>query len=154
MINGKVEGIYIAPHQGEPAVLVNQAHVVPGMGIEGDRYFSQPGTSEGTKKTGLEITLIEVEAIESMQSEGIQITPGETRRNVVTRGIALNDLVGRLFSVGNIQIRGLRLCEPCSYLANKTDQRVLQSMSHRGGLRAEIIIEGVIHINDLITISE
>jgi MOSC domain-containing protein YiiM len=63
----------------------------------------------------------------------------------------LNDLVGHLFSIGTIQLRGVRLCEPCQYLANRTDPRILSSMTHRGGLRADIITEGIIHINDIIT---
>lgn len=155
MTIGKVEGIFIALNKGEPTFLVTQAHLVPGMGIEGDRYFNKTGIPDNHSKPGREITLIEMEAIESIrEDDGIQITPDQTRRNIVTRGIALNNLVGHLFSVGNIQLHGVRLCEPCQYLANRTDPRVLHAMAHRGGLRAEIISEGIINLNDIITAPE
>ena len=155
MTNGRVEGIYISPNRGEPTIFVEHVHVVPGMGIEGDRYFKPPGTTEARSKPGCELTLIEIEAIEAIcKEDGIQITPDKTRRNIVTRGVSLNELVGSVFTIGNIQLRGVRLCEPCNYLANQTDPRILNSMAHRGGLRAEIISEGIIHIKDVITISE
>jgi MOSC domain-containing protein YiiM len=151
MAIGKVIGIYIAQNQGDKTVSVNQVHVVPGKGIEGDRYFNKPTNSEGKLVTGREITLIEMEVIESMRDvDGLQITADQTRRNIVTRGISLNDLVGQLFNVGNIQLRGIRLCEPCQYLANRTDPRILKVMAHRGGLRADILTEGIIHVNDII----
>jgi MOSC domain-containing protein YiiM len=154
MTHGKVVGIFIAQKQGEQTVLVDQVHVVPGSGIEGDRYFNKPANPTGKTNTGREITLIELEAIESLRDDaGIPLTPDQTRRNLITSGIALNDLVGRLFFIGNIQLRGVRLCEPCQYLADRTDPRILKAMAHRGGLRADIITEGNIHINDTITIS-
>ena len=152
MTSGKVVGIYIAHQRGEPTIVVDQAHAVPGMGIEGDRYFGRNDIPSSHGRPAREITLIEMEAIESMrEADGIQITPDQTRRNIITHGIALNDLVDQLFCVGNVQLHGVRLCEPCQYLADRTDPRVLASMSNRGGLRAEIITEGIIHINDKIT---
>ena len=149
---GKVEGIYICPKRGEPTVLIEQAHVVPGMGIEGDRYFIRHRMTNPASKLGQEITLIEMEAIEAICHEDrVIITPGQTRRNIITRGISLNDLVDQTFRIGTIQLRGIRLCEPCNYLASRTDPRILHSLVHRGGLRAEIITEGIIHINDIIS---
>jgi MOSC domain-containing protein YiiM len=129
--------------------------VIPGKGIEGDRYFCQSGMGNVPSKPGRELTLIEIEAIEAIrQEDGIQISPDQTRRNIVTRGVSLNELVGQVFRIGDIQLRGIRLCEPCNYLANRTDPRILHSMTHRGGLRAEIISDGTIYLNDIITISE
>jgi MOSC domain-containing protein YiiM len=152
MTIGKVVGIYIARTQGDQTVNVDRIHVVPGMGIEGDRYFKKRTEVEGQSKTGREITMIELEAIDSMRlNDGIQITPQETRRNIVTNGIPLNELAGHIFFIGEIKLRGVRLCEPCQYLANKTDPRILHAMVHRGGLRADILTEGDIHINDSIT---
>lgn len=149
MARGKVEGIYIAHQRGEPTYAITQAHAVPGMGIEGDRYFGRSDIPSRHGKPAREITLVAMEAIESLQQDdGIQIAPGETRRNIITRGIELNELVDRLFYVGNVQLKGIRLCEPCQYLADRTDPRVLSSMTNRGGLRAEIITEGIIHVND------
>ena len=152
MTTGKVVGIYIAQNQGDQTVSVDRIHVVPGMGIEGDRYFIKRTESEKQSKTGREITLIEFEAIDSIRLiDGIQITPQETRRNIITKGIPLNDLVGHIFFIGTIKLRGVRLCEPCQYLANKTDPRILHAMVHRGGLRADLLTEGYIQTNDIIT---
>jgi MOSC domain-containing protein YiiM len=152
---GIVEGIYIAPARGEPTEFIERIHLVPGKGIEGDRYFYLPGLTDPHRKPGLELTLIEIEAIEAIcKEDGIKITPDQTRRNIVTRGVSLNELVGKVFSIGDIQLRGIRLCEPCNYLANRTDPRIVQSMAHRGGLRAEIITDGIIHLNDAITTSD
>ncbi len=153
--SGKVVAIYIAPAQGEPTIIVDQAHLVPGRGIEGDRFFNSSTTSDKNPNPERELTLIEIEAIEAMcQEDMISITPDQTRRNVITRGIPLNDLVGRVFLIGNIRVRGLRLCEPCDYLAGRTDPRIKSSMSHRGGLRAQILSDGLIYTNDFITVPE
>ena len=153
MTIGKVIGIYIAVKQGDPTISVEQVHLVPGLGIQGDRYFNKLANPTGKTKTGQQITLIEMEAIQSICNDaGILLTPDQTRRNLITSGIALNDLVGQLFLVGNIELRGVRLCEPCQYLADRTDPRILQAMAHRGGLRADIVTEGNISINDPITI--
>jgi MOSC domain-containing protein YiiM len=151
MAHGKVVGIYITPERGQPTLSVEQIYVLPGKGIKGDRYFRQTEKGEVHSKSGQEITLIEMEAIESLVSAGIQVTPGETRRNIITAGVPLNDLVDCSFMVGDIQLKGVRLCEPCNYLANLTDSRILAALAHRGGLRAEIITEGSIHLNDTIT---
>lgn len=151
MSAGKVVGIYISPQRGEPTLSVERIHVIPGKGIKGDRYFRKTELGEKPSKSGLEITLIELEAINAIvRDEGIQITPGQTRRNIITHGVSLNELVGCVFTVGTIQLRGVRLCEPCSYLANQTDPRILSAMAHRGGLRAEILDEGFINLNDII----
>ena len=158
MNQGKVVEIYIAAARGEPTIFVEQAHVVPGRGIEGDRYFTEARVFDNNSKPvkpGRELTLIEIEAIEAIcKEDGIQLTPDQTRRNIITMGVSLNDLVGRVFYIGNIQLRGIRLCEPCNYLAGRTDPRIINSMAHRGGLRAEIISDGVIHISDIITVSD
>jgi len=149
---GYVEAIYIAPGKGEPTTLVEEAKLVPGKGIIGDRYFDPQGPTDVHSKSGRELTLIEIEAIDAMRSlDGINISVDRTRRNIVTRGISLNGLVGKEFSIGSIRLQGIRLCEPCDYLANRTDRRILDSMVHRGGLRANILNEGIIHINDQIT---
>jgi MOSC domain-containing protein YiiM len=148
---GTVEAIYIAPVRGEPTEYVEQAHVIPGMGIEGDRFFDQPGPDGIHSKPGRELTLIQIEAIESIcNQDGIAISPDQTRRNIITRGVSLNDLVGQDFMIGSVRVHGVRLCEPCDYLASRTDPRILLSMAHRGGLRANILTEGMINIQDKI----
>lgn len=155
MLEGKVEAIYIAPERGEPIIGVDQAYLVPGLGIQGDRYCVHQGETSKENRPDRQLTLIESEAIEAInQDAGIQISPPDTRRNIITRGIRLNELVGRVFFVGTAQIHGIRLCEPCDYLASRTDKRILTAMAHRGGLRAEILSEGIIHQNDAITVPD
>ncbi len=150
--NGIVLAIYTAPARGEPTISVDQAHLVPGKGIEGDRYYNPVRSTASNPNPERELTLIELEAIEAIcQDDGIPLTPDQTRRNIITHGISLNDLVGREFMIGDIKVKGIRLCEPCNYLAGRTDPRILSSMAHRGGLRAQIITEGLIHPNDSIT---
>jgi MOSC domain-containing protein YiiM len=149
MIQGKVIGIYIAEIRGGDTVAVEQVKVVPGKGIEGDRYFDYMNNPSIDHKPGKEITLIESEMLESMDiNDGIKLLPNQTRRNLLTSGISLNDLVGKTFFIGDIKLQGIRLCEPCQYLADRTDQRILTSMVHKGGLRSDILSEGIIHIND------
>jgi MOSC domain-containing protein YiiM len=125
---------------------------VVGQGLEGDRYFY--GTGHWSEHPGVsrEVTLIEIEAIEALEREkNIAIAPGAARRNVVTRGVPLNHLVGREFQVGAVRLRGTRLCEPCAYLEGLTQKGVLAGLIHRGGLRAEILTAGTIRVEDIIT---
>jgi MOSC domain-containing protein YiiM len=149
MAGGKVHSIFITPQASSPTRPVNTVHAVPGLGLEGDRYFGQVGTGHKRPGSGRDITLIEYEALEAVQrEEGIQLTPGDARRNIVTQGVALNHLVGLEFQVGDVCLRGVRLCEPCQHLASLTEQRVLPALVHRGGLRAEILTDGFIHTGD------
>jgi MOSC domain-containing protein YiiM len=155
MNHGIVDEIYIAPQKGAPNKFVEQIHVVPGAGIEGDHYFYEPGINKTQPEPGFQLTLIELEAIEAIcKEDGIPITPNQTRRNLVTHGVSLNNLVGLVFSIGDIQVRGIRLCEPCNKLAIRIDPRIEQSMAHRGGLRVDILTDGIIHRNDTITIPD
>src|SRR4051812_50227930 len=109
-----VEGIYIAAQAEADPRPVECVRAVPGQGLEGDRYFAGDGTFFEERKPGQDLTLIEAEAIEALARErGIELGPGGSRRNVVTRGIGLNDLVGRRFAVGDVECVGQRLCDPC-----------------------------------------
>ena len=133
---------------------VDSAHAVPGRGLEGDRYFSRSGTYSRKDGADREITLIESEAIEALQRDyGLLVEPKETRRNVATRGVAINHLVGRRFRVGGAVLRGLRLCEPCGHLEQLSGKPMRAGLVHRGGLRAEILTEGVIRTGDPIEVS-
>lgn len=128
---------------------VPRARAVPGKGLEGDRYSRASGTYSDQPSPAREITLIESEAIEAMARDNeLRISPGDARRNVVTRGVALNHLVGRDFFVGDVRLRGIRLCEPCSHLEGLTRRGVIAGLVHRGGLRAQILAEGVIAVGD------
>ena len=123
---------------------------MPGKGLEGDRYFAGTGTfSPTTPKPDYELTLIEQENIDAFAAEsGLPFTAASARRNIVTTGIRLNDLVGVEFLVGEVRIRGIRLCEPCTHLAKRSFQEILNGLVHKGGLRAQILSAGTIQVGD------
>lgn len=150
MVSGVVVSIHITQEASQPIVSVGEAHAVPGRGLQGDRYFNQVGTySTGERKPAQEVTLIEIETIEAVKRDyGIEIDPGESRRNIVTRGIPLNHLVGRDFHVGDVTLRGVRLCEPCEHVEQLTKPGVRRALIHRGGLRAQVLTRGVIRVGD------
>lgn len=131
---------------------VAEALALAGIGLEGDRYAARTGSFSAKPKPGRQITLIEAEAIEALERElGMVLALGETRRNLVTRGVALNHLVGREFTVGEVRLRGHELCEPCASLARMTGKpQILPGLIHRGGLRAEILEGGMIRVGDRI----
>jgi MOSC domain-containing protein YiiM len=147
---GRVESIHIATTAEATMRGVAEITAIAGVGLEGDRYASRTGTFSAKPKPSRQITLIEAEAIEALERElGVVLVPGETRRNVITRGVALNHLVGRDFTVGEVRLRGHELCEPCGDLARMTSKpQLLPGLLHRGGLRAEILEGGVIRVGD------
>ena len=152
MFQGDVVSIYVAAAAGIPTESLQQAEAIAGRGLAGDRYFNGIGYWSNRPGAVREITLIEIESIEALAREkNIEITPGEARRNLVTRGVPLNHLVGRQFRVGTVLLRGVRLCEPCQYLDDLTKKGVLTGLIHRGGLRAEIAVGGTIRVGDLVT---
>jgi MOSC domain-containing protein YiiM len=151
MYQGKLLAIYITPAAGQPLQLVEQAHAVPGKGLEGDRYFLETGSYSDHPGPDREITLIEIEALQALKDESeLDLSQAEARRNLVTQGVPLNHLVGKEFQVGDVRLRGVRLCEPCSYLARLTQAEVLSALIHRGGLRAAVVNEGILRQGDAI----
>src|SRR2546423_10141614 len=148
MWNGKVESIHIASTAIGAIQALDHAVLIPGVGLEGDRYALRQGTFF-KPEPDFELTLIEAEAIEALQREyAVELVAGDVRRNIVTRDVPLNHLVGREFLVGEVRARGLRLCEPCSHLQKLSHQKVLPGLVHRGGLRAQILSEGTIQVCD------
>jgi len=150
MFEGKVIAINIAAEAGVPMQSVNEARAVPGRGLEGDRYYEHKGTFS-KPQPDRELTLIEAEAVEAMKRElNVDFGLSDSRRNVVTRGVPLNHLVGQEFWIGEVKARGLRLCEPCSHLQKLSHEKVLRGLVHRGGLRAQILSEGTIRVGESI----
>jgi MOSC domain-containing protein YiiM len=145
---GTVAGIHIATDPAGPILSRQEIRAVAGRGLVGDRYFTQRGTYSSTPGTGRQITLIEAEALEAAARDGVTLDPGQARRNIVTRGVPLNHLVGREFFLGDVRLRGMRLCEPCAHLMGLTKRGVIKALIHRGGLRADIVADGVIHVGD------
>jgi len=148
----RVTQILIAGAPSSPMTLLNEVRAVPGKGLEGDRYFSGSGTfSPKPQKPDFEITLVEGEKIAAFAREsGLPFNSLLARRNIVTEGVPLNDLVGEEFRVGEVRMRGVRLCEPCNHLAKASFPEILKGLIHKAGLRAQIISEGMIHVGDLI----
>jgi len=147
-MTGQVVSIFIAPGPAEPMRSVQSVAAVAGKGLAGDRKMRDG--SGGKKDTpDREVTLIETEAIEAVNRDyPLRIEAHESRRNIVTRGVALNHLVNREFKVGGVKLRGLRLCEPCEHLESLTRKGVMRALLHRGGLRAEILQGGQINVGD------
>lgn len=147
---GTVERIFVAEGSEAPMERVSSVEAVAGRGLRGDRYFTETGTfvdwdDRDRRPNGYDVTLIELEAVEAIEREAdISLSPGEHRRNIETRDVALNHLVGERFRVGEAVCRGDRLCEPCSHLERLTADGVLETLVHRGGLRADVLESGVI----------
>jgi len=148
VFKGTVVAIHIASDAAGKMVPVKEVRAVPGKGLEGDRYFLQRGTFS-KPAPDREVTLIEVEAIDALNRDyRVALDPGDSRRNIAVRGVPLNHLVGRDFTVGTISLRGIRLCEPCGHLEGLTREGVREGLAHRGGLRAQILTGGVIRPGD------
>ena len=148
---GSVVSIHVASSANQTTVSLEEVRAVAGKGLEGDRYIQKTGTYSNKPGPDREITLIEIEAIEALRRDhGIDLQPGDARRNIVTRGVPLNHLVGKEFMLGEVVLRGIRLCEPCTHLEGLTEKGVLTGLIHRGGLRAEIIKDGTIRVGDSI----
>ena len=155
MFQGELVDIFVTARKGEPMQSIGEARVVLGHGLEGDRYFSSEGTSASSENAGREITLIASEAIAGANREyDLEVSPVETRRNLLTRDVPLNHLVGREFKVGDVTLRGIRLCEPCGHLENLTCRGIKKALVHRGGLRAAMLTEGTVKAGDVIRPSE
>ena len=146
MWSGRVDSIHIAAAAKAPMQAIDQVVAIPGVGLEGDRYALKTGTFY-KPEPDFELTLIEAEAIDAILREyKLTMAAGEARRNVVTHGVPLNHLVGREFTIGPVKIRGIRLCEPCGHLEAITGLPLIKGLRHRGGLRAQILTQGVIHV--------
>lgn len=155
MRQGHVVSIHITAKARQPTVEVPEARAVPGRGLDGNRYFYRVGSFSDKDGPDRELTLIEIEAIEALKRDyNVEIAPGDARRDVVTRGVALNHLVGREFHIGEVRVRGIRLCEPCSHLAKLTYDSVMLGLVHRGGLRAQILSDGIIRPGDPILVGD
>lgn len=148
-VDGVVEQIFIAPAEGDQPAAVASVVAHAGRGLEGDRYLSPADRWIGS---GRALTLIEAEAIDAVLAEhDLDLRDGRSRRQVVTRGIRLNDLVGMEFRAGALRCRGVELCEPCLDLQRMLgDPNTIKAMVHRGGLRADILEGGRLSVGDAV----
>ena len=146
---GWVEAVAIADRAEAPMQQVTTAQAIPGRGLDGDRYANHLGTftPRSGRGSGYDLTLIEAEVLDELTlPDGQRLGYAEARRNIVTRGIDLNALVGRRFKVGDVECVGRRLCEPCAHLERLTHKGVLRKLIHRAGLRADILTAGTITV--------
>jgi MOSC domain-containing protein YiiM len=144
--HGRVEAILTAAGAESPLVRVAAAKAVAGRGLEGDRYYDGRGTFSGPGR-GYQLTIVEAEVLDA-----IDLPWEQARRNVVTRGISLNALVGRHFRIGGVECVGRRLAEPCSHLEGLTRSGLLRPLVHRAGLRADIVSGGSIATGDQVSV--
>lgn len=152
MFQGELLAIYITDTPGAPMKSVAEVVAEPGAGLRGDRNSAGlRAPRQGKVKPDQEVTLIESEAIEGAARDyELPIQPELTRRNLLTRGVPLNHLVGREFQVGELVLRGIELCEPCGHLEKLTFPGIKKALLHRGGLRAQIVRGGTIRPGDQI----
>lgn len=141
---GTVEQVAIAPRAEAAMQLVASARALAGRGLEGDRYAESAGTfsPRGAHRPGYELTLFAAEVLDDLAAEGFPTDFVSTRRNVLTRGVDVNALVGRDFRIGDVRCRGLRFAEPCVHLDRINGTPRLRPLIHRGGLRADILSDG------------
>jgi MOSC domain-containing protein YiiM len=154
MTTGKLLAIAVARTAKGPMERVESIEAVAGEGLRGDRYGAGIGAAQfkGRRKPENEVTLIAREAIEAANDEFNYIIDHlETRRNLLTEGVPLNDFVGKSFRVGEVVLKGLELCEPCGYLEKRTFAGIKTALKHRGGLRCCVLQGGQIQVGDPIT---
>jgi MOSC domain-containing protein YiiM len=150
-MDGVVEFVAVGGAAGGAMEPRDSAVAVPGQGLEGDRYANGTGFFSDTPGDGRDLTLCEVETLDALLAQHrIRLGPIEHRRNLTTRGINLNELVGKRFLVGKVLCEGVRLCEPCEHLVELAGKDVLAPLVHRAGLRANLLSGGVIHVGDTI----
>lgn len=149
---GRVQALLVATERHGELLALPAVQLKAGAGIVGDRFFGRRRTQPGRN-----LTLIEAEAIAAAAAAlGLPIDPAAPRRNVVTCGIRLNDLVGCEFRIGSLRLRGVELCEPCVVLGRNlatpalTRERIVCAFLGRGGLRATVLDDGVIRVGDAI----
>ena len=152
-LSGTVVSIAVADDAEAPMRLVASVQALAGRGLDGDRYARGAGTfsSRAGRRPGFDLTLIDAEIVDQLTAADLRLDFASTRRNLLTRGIDVNALVGREFSIGGVRCRGLRLAEPCAHLERLTGPGLLRPLIHRGGLRADILSSGPIELGALIT---
>jgi MOSC domain-containing protein YiiM len=137
----------VAPAAEAAMVGVERAWARAGRGLEGDRYFDGRGTFSNRFGRGHDLTLIEGEVLDDLKLPAGRLDVAQARRNIVTRGVDLNALVGRRFRIGAVHCFGQRLCEPCAHLERLTGKAgTVRELIHTGGLRADVLSDGEIRI--------
>ena len=149
---GELLHIHITVSAGQPMQGLREAKLVAGYGIEGDRYATRTGKYSDKHHIDRQATLLEAEVLEALaRDHGIELAPGEHRRNLTTRGVPVNHLVGRYFRVGECVLFGGRLNVPCRYLEEVTGKKVFKPLLNRSGLNCRVVVGGTVRPGDAIT---
>lgn len=158
-MRGSIVSIHIAAEPGGDLQPLDSADLVAGCGIRGDRHFAADGSHADSA-----VTLIEEEQVELFNElTGLSLAPHDTRRQIVTRGVALNDLVGVRFRIGDVEVEGTELCEPCAYLADHLTRQfaitglrppdIVRALTHRAGIRARVLNDGSVRVGDRVVVT-
>lgn len=151
MKTGILRSIWISSTARSSLVSIAEVRAVPGRGLEGDRYFLECGSFSSWPGGGRAVSLIAEETLQAVRAEqGIDLSEGRSRRNLVTSGITLADLQDRTFRIGTAVFRGIRPCPPCRHLEQLTQDGVLDALKDRGGFRADVIEGGTLRVGDAI----
>lgn len=152
-MSGRITHIFISPNEGDPMQELQEVKAIKQLGLEGDRYAGERGAwSKSKRKVIRQVSLIEQEAIDRANANlKVPFLPKETRRNIVVSNFQLNDLIGKEFTVGNVRMRGVEFCDPCQRPSKLTGKSGFEeSFAGYGGLRAEILTTGQIHVGDTV----
>lgn len=142
---GRLDHIHICAKGADAMTELQEAKLVAGKGIEGDRYFLGTGTYSDKPAPDRQVTLIESETLEALaRDHNMHLTPVESRRNLTVTGVPLNHLVGKRFKVGDVVLYGGRLNTPCKYLDDLLGKKLFKLLLNRSGLNCEIVEGGVI----------
>jgi MOSC domain-containing protein YiiM len=148
---GELLHIHVAPKASAPMDALTEVRLVAGIGLEGDRYATRLGSYSKNHHIDRQATLIEVEALEALaRDRSVMLAPHEHRRNLTTRGVPLNHLVGQYFRIGDCVLYGGRLNVPCLYLEHLLDKKVFKPLLNRSGLNCRIIAGGIIRTQNRI----
>ncbi len=152
MQKGIVRSLHTCGNAGDAMESLPEVEAIQGQGLAGDRYLHRRGTYSKTHGPDREVTLIEAETLGWLQREhGITLSAAEARRNIVSEGVALAELIGKRFRVGGaVILQGVRLCDPCGYLEKLTGKPVFAPLEQRGGLRTFIVQGGTLRVGDAI----
>lgn len=156
--SGRIAAIFVSDRAAAPMRTHDEIRVIAGRGLLGDRYASSVGTwsrGDDDRRPERHVTFIESEVIVAVRRDhGLDLEAADTRRNVVTAGVALNHLVGRDFEVAGVRFRGISLCEPCTHVEQVSGKPIREPLVHRGGLNAEALSDGLIRVGDVLQVDD
>jgi MOSC domain-containing protein YiiM len=150
-MTGRVLEVWTTPAAAAPMVRSASVEALAGVGLAGDRYALGGGTWASYPQQEKQVTLIDADEVAAVAREvGVPLTPGMTRRNLVTRGIALPSLVGRYFAVGEVLLFGTKRCPPCTHLERLTGWKLVKALAARGGVNAAVFVGGTVAEGDVV----